>query len=314
MKVIGILYGEERTFPPALVETINGRNLPDVRAEFVKIGAVRMAEDLHYDVILDRISHDIPYYRSVLQNAMLSGTRVVNNPFLTLDDDKFFSHALAHRMGIPTPRTMILPTKELPPGTSDRSMRNLHFPLDWQRVFEYIGFPAYVKPDVGMGWKNVHRVQGVDEFFHVYDRTGSVPMLLQQAIEFEEYYRCYVIGRRDVHIMPYEPRNPHEHRYDAHFSPSPALRNRMEESCLSIMHSLAYDCNSIEFAVRGGVPYAIDYLNGAPDAERDSVRSENFEWFVDHMAAFLIEQASVGRDVPEEYSWTRFLLPNTDIA
>lgn len=307
MRVIGILFGQEQTFPPALVEEINGRGLQNVRAEYLKVGILRMDDVLHYDVILDRISHDVPFYQSVLQYAMLGGTRVVNNPFLTLDECKFFSHALAQRIGIPQPKTVIIPTKELPPHTSNESMRNLYYPLDWDAMFDYVGFPAFVKPDSGMGWKNVTKVHSRDEFFRAYDQSGHVPMLFQEAIEFEEYYRCYVVGRRHVHVMPYEPRNPHERRYDAGFSPSPELYQTMVDYCLRIMQAHVYDCNSIEFAVHNGVPYAIDYLNGAPDAELHSVRQANFDWFVKHVADFLIEEARKGRDNPDEYCWTCFL-------
>lgn len=311
MKIIGVLFGEEQTFPPALVEYVNGLDLPNVRAEYVKVGVVEMAEASHYDVVLDRISHDIPFYRSVLQNMMLGGTRVVNNPFWTIDDDKFFSHALAKRMGVPTPKTVIFPTKRHPPGTSATSMRNLTYPVDWDAAFGYVGFPAYVKPDVGMGWQDVHRVEDAREFFEVYDQTGSTAMLLQEAIEFSEYYRCYVVGARDVHVMPYEPRNPHERRYAASFAPSPELDRRMRRHSLDLMSSMGYDCNSIEFAVRDGVPYAIDYLNGAPDAELASVGELNFRWVVKALGDFLVDQARAGRIEPREYSWSRFMQLHT---
>src|SRR5665213_3804893 len=114
MKLIGVLFGEEQTFPPALVEHINACGGGEIRAESVQVGAVKMAEWSRYDVILDRISQDVPFFHSVLRNAMLSGTRVVNNPFWTIDDDKFFSYALARRMAIPVPRTVVFPTKTHP--------------------------------------------------------------------------------------------------------------------------------------------------------------------------------------------------------
>ena len=78
MKRIGVLFGMENTFPPALVEKINAMKVAGVTAEFVKIGGVRMDEPKKYDVILDRISQDIPFYRAYLKNAALQGTIVVN--------------------------------------------------------------------------------------------------------------------------------------------------------------------------------------------------------------------------------------------
>ncbi len=307
MKTIGVLFGKEQTFPPALIDYINNMPIDNIQAEAIKVGGVKIAQRMKYDVILDRISHNIPFYRSILQNSMLTGTRVTNNPFWSIADDKFFSYSLALKMGIPVPKTVILPSKEHPADTSSESMRNLIYPLNWEEIFSYVGFPAYMKPDVSCGWKDVYRIQDAQEFFHNYNKTGSITMLLQEEIEFEEYYRCYVIGKKYVHIMPYQPRNPHHLRYDADFTPSRKLEKCIKKYCLDIMNSLGYDCNSIEFAVRDGVPYAIDYLNCAPDAELNSVTQRNFDWFVEHMAKFLVEQAQQGRAIPKEYSWSRFM-------
>jgi len=308
MKVIGLLFGMEQSFPPAVVERINSMHVPDVRAEFVKVGGVRMDAFLGYDVILDRISHDIPFYRSMLKVAALGGTRVVNNPFWWSADDKFFNYALMERIGVPVPRTVLLPHKEHPPGTTAESMRNLIYPLDWQAIFEYVGFPAFLKPHAGGGWKHVFKVHSPEEFFAAYDQTGDLCMVLQSAVEFTEYYRCYCIGRRWVRVMPYEPRNPHHLRYVASWTPSNERLSQIEDLALTICSALGYDFNTVEFAVADGVPYAIDFLNPAPDAERSSVQEDNFEWVVQTTAEFLIELAQQGRrQPPSNYIWSDFI-------
>lgn len=311
MNVIGVLYGMEESFPPALVERINQlvaeRDLPDVRAESLKVGAVRMAEPSGYRVIIDRISHDVPFYRAYLKNAVLSGCTVLNNPFWWSADDKFFNYALASRLGVATPRTALLPHKEHPPDTAERSMRNLQYPLDWDWVFDYVGFPAFLKPHAGGGWKSVYKVNSPEELFHAYDQTGTLCMTLQQGIEFEEYYRCYVIGRERVHIMRYDPLQPHHLRYVAgNPPPAPALAARIEQDCRTLCRALGYDINTVEFAVKDGVPYAIDFLNPAPDAARESVGEENFAWVVDAVAELAIESA-MKPATPPEYQWQRIL-------
>ena len=121
---------------------------PASRAEFVQIGAVRMDEPRGYDVIVDRISHDIPFYRAYLKNAALCGTTVINNPFWWSADDKFFNYALATRLGVAIPPTVMLPHKQHPTGTTERSMRNLQYPLDWDdglRVRRLPGVPEAVR-------------------------------------------------------------------------------------------------------------------------------------------------------------------------
>src|ERR1700689_297460 len=103
MARIGILYGMEESFPPALVNGINPMTGPGVPAEHLKVGGVCMAEPSGYDVIVDRISHDIPFYRSFLKNAVLCGAKVINNPFWWSADDKFFNYSLATKLGAAVP-------------------------------------------------------------------------------------------------------------------------------------------------------------------------------------------------------------------
>ena len=306
MKKIGLLFGMEQSFPPALVHEINDRHA-GVSAEFVKIGGVTLETLFEYDVILDRISQDVPYYRAMLKLAALKGVRVVNNPFWWSADDKFFNYALANQTGIPVPKTVLLPSKNHPPDTTAESFRNLLYPLNWEELFEYVGFPAYLKPFDGGGWKHVYRVESAEQFFEAYAETEDIVMTLQEGIEFTEYYRCYCIGKKHVRIMPYEPRNPHHLRYQAGFAPTQAMLARLEDLCIKICTMLSYDFNTIEFAVRDGIPYAIDYMNPAPDAERSSVQEDNFDWVLKTTASYLIELAQQGRAVPTEYAWSAFI-------
>src|SRR6266511_4013329 len=125
MKYIGVLFGMENTFPGALVERINSMRTPGVQAEFVEIGIVRMAEPCKYSVIVDRISHDIPFYRAWLKNAALDGAYIINNPFWWSADDKFFNYALATKLGVAIPKTVLLPQKDYMLGIVSESLRNL---------------------------------------------------------------------------------------------------------------------------------------------------------------------------------------------
>jgi len=307
MKRIAVLYGMEESFPPALVDRINAMNVPDVVAEHLKTGGVRMAEPVAYTVIVDRISHDIPFYRSYLKNAALTGTKVINNPFWWSADDKFFNYALASKIGIAIPPTVLLPHKQHPPGTTDRSMRNLEYPLDWDGIFQYIGFPAFLKPHSGGGWKSVYKVHNPDEFFAAYNDSGDLCMTLQRGVNFQEYFRCYGINREKVHVMRYDPIQPHHLRYVAgNPQPAPTLNERIVNDTLKICRALGYDLNTVEFAVEDGIPYAIDFLNPAPDAARESVGEDNFRWIVDAVAEMAIEKALAPAE-PVRPQWSSFL-------
>jgi hypothetical protein len=309
MKTIGILFGQENTFPGAFVDRINAQKLPDIRAEFVHVGGVEMAKPSGYAVIVDRISHDMPFYRSYLKNAAMTGTKIINNPFWWSADDKFFNYALADKLGVAVPRTALLPHKQFPRDINAQSLRNLEFPLNWQEIFDYVKFPAFLKPHDGGGWRDVWHVHDPEQFFSAYDQSRDLCMTLQAAVNFKEYFRCYVVGQKDVHIMPYDPRQPHHLRYVQN-PPAydPALMERVEKDALTLCRALGYDLNTVEFAVEDGVPYAIDFMNPAPDADYHSVGPDNFEWIVDKVTKLAIQKAGEFTGEPMQgLGWSRFL-------
>jgi hypothetical protein len=308
MKKIGILFGMEDTFPQAFIDRVNSKNEKGIIAEAVSIDKVVQNKDGEYAVIIDRISQDVPFYRAYLKNAALTGTNVINNPFWWSADDKFFNNSLADTLGVPLPNTVILPSVEHPTDTTSKSFRNLKYPMDWDGIFDYIGFPAYMKPYAGGGWKNVYRLENKEEFWEKHRETGQLVMMLQEEIVFTEYFRVYCLGGKDVHIMQYEPRNPHHLRYVIDGPPvSKELLKTVKEYTLRLCKGLGYDFNTVEFAVRDGIPYAIDFGNPAPDAELTSVGAENFEWVVEHAAKMAIAAAKKQKPGKMNLTWGTFI-------
>ncbi|MBL7731636.1 MAG: hypothetical protein JNM88_10695 [Chitinophagaceae bacterium] len=307
MKKIGILHGKERSFPEAFVARVNSKNVPGIVAEPVRIEKALQGEFSGYTVILDRISQDVPFYRTWLKNAAVTGTAVINNPFWWSADDKYFNNCLMTKIGVPVPKTAIIPSRDLPDDTSNESFSNLAFPLDWDSIFSYTGFPVYMKPFAGGGWKNVYRLDSKEDFFAKHAETGQLVMLFQEEIVFTEYYRCYCIGGKYVRIMSYEPRNPHHLRYVADFKPSAERLQQMTDIVLRINKYLGYDFNTVELAVRDGVPYAIDFCNPAPDADLASVGQENFDWVVETAATYAIEKALECKEGEDNLTWGEYV-------
>ncbi|MGY8914099.1 MAG: ATP-grasp domain-containing protein [Flavobacteriales bacterium] len=311
VKKVGILFGMEDTFPWEFINKVNELGKGKVVAEPVKIDKVQQGIDYGYHVIFDRISQEVPFYRAYLKNASLMGTTIINNPFWWSADEKFFNNCLSIQLGVPVPKTILLPSKERPDDTSEKSFRNLEAPLDWDYIFNYIGFPAYMKPHSGGGWKNVYRVDNPDDFFNKYGETGQLVMMLQEEIVFEDYYRVYCLGQKYVHIMPYEPRNEPHLRYAT--TPKTTgtehkkLMKKIHDYTLLLNKALGYDFNTVEFAVRNGVPIAIDFCNPAPDADVNSVGQENFEWIVEHSAILAIEMANAHKPQQNNSSWGTFV-------
>ncbi len=308
-KIVGILIGRENTFPQAFIDRVNSKDM-GVRAEFCKLGGTRMDDPVPYNVIVDRISHEIPYYRAYLKKAVLDGCVVINNPFWWCADDKFFECCLASRQGIAVPRTVVLPQKSYVEGVTSESLRNLEYPLDWDSLTEYTGFPAFMKPFVGGGWKNVYKVHSIEELIWCFDQTGELGMILQEGINFEKYARCVCLGQTNVKVIHYEPGNPFHLRYvvddnEAFFGKE--LHERIIKDARTLTSTLGYDMDTCEFAVRDGIPYAIDWLNPAPDMDYYSVTPTYFEWVVENMANLVIDRALNGYTPGANYRWDKSL-------
>ena len=209
---------------------------------------------------------------------------------------------------VPVPKTVILPSSHRPDDTDENSFRNLKMPFGWEQIFEYIGFPAYMKPHAGGGWKSVYRVTDPQDLWNKHGETGQLVMMLQEEIQFTEYFRCYVLGGDNVHIMPYEPRNPHHLRYiQEDTGTDPKMLKLVEKLCIKLNKALGYDFNTVEFAVRDGIPYAIDFCNPAPDADIHSVGPENFEWIVENAANLAIEKAQKQKPGQMNLTWGKFV-------
>ncbi len=311
MNRIGILVGREQTFPQALIDRVNERGKGETVAEFIKVGGVRFDEPRRYDLIIDRISHEVPFYRAFLKRAALEGTIIINNPFWWSADDKFFNYSLASKLGVAIPKTILLPQKDYIKSITSDSLRNLEYPLDWQGIVDYVGLPAILKPFDGGGWKNVSRVNSLQELWAEYDQTGTLCMTLQEFIDFDQFVRCYCIGQEEVMIMPYDPRKPYlsgeQYINDPNYL-SAGLAERVTKDVRTICRALGYDINTVEFAIKGGVPSAIDFMNPAPDADLHSVGEFYHRWVTNAVTELIFKRLAEPRERPR-YRWDALLNP-----
>ena len=298
---VGLLVGREWSFPPAFLAEVERRDA-GVRAEYVKLGGTRMNEPCPYAVLIDRISHEVPYYRSYLKNAVLKGATVVNNPFMWTADDKFFEASLAQRLGVAHPRTVVLPNHSYVPGiVPQESLRNLIFPLDWRALVDHVGLPCILKDAHGGGWRNVSICHTIEELLWHYNQSGLLTMIIQEFIRWDQYVRCLCLGQEEVLPMKYDPK---QRRYLAENDLAPALEKRVIDDSLKLMRALGYDMNTVEWAVRDGVPYAIDFMNPAPDMDINSLTPPYFDWAVKHMADMAIRLAKNPRPQLREMRWS----------
>lgn len=311
MKRVGVLVGREKTFPEAIIKGINEQGNGEVYAEYIKLDGIRYDAPPQYDLIIDRISHEVPFYRATLKRMALEGTIIINNPFWWSADDKFFNYSLGKKLGVAIPKTVLLPQKDYIEGIVSESLRNLQFPLDWQGIIDYVGLPAFLKPFDGGGWKNVSKVNSLEELWAEYDKSGTLCMTLQEGIDFDQFVRCYCVGQEEVMIMAYDPRKPYLSGEQYVHNPNylaPALAERVRNDVRTLCTALGYDINTVEFAIKDDVPYAIDFMNPAPDAELASVGEFYHQWISEAVIKLVFKRLNETREKPR-YRWDGLLNP-----
>jgi len=303
---VGLLVGREWSWPPAFIEEVNRRDA-GVVAEYARLGGTRMDDPVPYAVLIDRISHEVPYYRTYLKHAVRQGATVINNPFMWAADDKFFGASLATALGVAHPKTVALPNKDYVPGiVHTESLRNLVYPLDWAGVLDYVGLPCVLKDAHGGGWKDVYICHTPEELLHHYDASGLRTMIVQEFIAWEQYVRCICLGQEEVLPIKYDPRERRYHVNHAHLSPE--LGRRIVEDSLKLVRAFGYDMDACEWAIRDGIPYAIDFMNPAPDFDIYSLTPHYFQWAVTHMADLAIRLAREPRPQRQALRWDDWLV------
>jgi len=307
MKKVGVLRGRENSFPDAFIAKVNsmGRG---VAAGYVQLGGTKLNEPIAYRVILDRISHEVPYYSVYLKMASLQGTYCINNPFWEAADDKFFGYAVAEKLGIREPRTVVLPNKGYVEDINGESLRNL-WPVDFGAFLHHVGTPCIMKPAFGGGWRDVHKIHSLEELLQRYDESDRKTMMLQELIVWDTYIRVPTIGRRWARAIRYDPAPMLQGKYEQDYGAlSGAIRDRAEELSLRFNTALGYDMNALEFAVKDGEFYGIDLTNYTPDLDYRSLGDAHFPWAVARMAELAVEKALSDERTPDPPDWRRLIL------
>jgi hypothetical protein len=286
---IGILVGQETDWPEAFLAAVNGKQ-NDVIAELVQLGGTFLNKECPYNVIIDRISNEVPYYRAYLKHAAVQGCYVINNPFVWSADSKFYGLALAQQMGLPTPRTVALPNKYIRLGDAGPdAFRNLVYPMDWGGIIAYVGVPAVFK-DINSGGQHLfHLVNDVDELIQRYDESGTHSMILQQYLESARHVHCLVIDQKAVLPLHFDRENG---RYQPHLDHIPeTLQTQLQQHALALTQAYQYDINLVEFVLQGDLPYVTNCTNAAPIINRSLMSAAQFDWSIQQMASLALDRA-----------------------
>ncbi len=298
IKRIGLIIGREWDWPEAFMAEIAARET-NIQAELVQIGGTFMDEVCNYPVIIDRMSHEIPYYRAYVKLAALHGAYIINDPFVWSADNRFFGTALANHLGFLSPRTIVLPNKDVDTDVVPDSFRNLKYPMDWQGIIDYVGVPAIFKEVLSGGRRLSYRVHSVDDLIQHYDESGTRTMILQQLIEGGEHIHCYVIGKKKVLQSGYQPEQ-NQYVETANIQDEKVSKH-ITNSALAISKAYGYDINMIEYLLKDDQLFVINATNPSPLIDRQLFSEAQFNWLVKATADLAIDR--VKRPLPQRLTF-----------
>jgi len=282
-----LIVGREKDWPDAFIAEMEERG-EGITAEFVKISGTFMDDLCPYSIIIDRMSQVIPYYRAYVKYAAMHGSYIINDPFVWSADSRFFGTAVVNRLGLTSPRTIVLPNKDIETPVIPDSFRNLEYPMDWEGIINYVGVPAIFKETRSGGRRWAHRVNSVDELIQRYDESGARTMILQEIITGGEHIHCFVIGQEKVMPLRYS-RQENRYMEDSLFPDNPLTRQILS-SAAAISHAYGYDINMIEYIMHHDQFYVINSTNPAPVMDKQLMTEPQFNWAVKETVSLAIKR------------------------
>lgn len=308
MKKIGVFCGMENNFPNQLIAYINQKR-KDIQAEILKIGYVTIEDTFNYDVILDRVSYQVPMYQSILKQCAIQGITVVNNPFINCLEDLYFQFAIAKKLSFKVPKTVIIPTKEHQEGTTSETYKNLVYPLDWDGLFDYLGFPFYMKLNRSNSTTYSFKVYNPAEFFSAYDVTGNKQMILQESIDFIAYFRVFLVGKKHIKIINFDPNKPLHLRYSKEsLTVDPKFQKKIEKMVEELSNLFDLNITAIDIGIFNSDVFLLDFYNVAPIIEPNYFSTDDYNWLIFTIGDFLISLAeNQTKDQLSSSNWKKIM-------
>jgi hypothetical protein len=296
---VGILEDREDPFIRDLIAHLG------VEAEFLSFGEEVVAPSPPYRVVIDRASYSNPYLKEMMKGLALDGCYVINNPFTASATNKLVDIRLSAHLGIPVPRTLVLPDL----AVKEQFPEMVREPL-WERVAREVGFPCVLKPFDGYGWTDVFVVNSLEEMKDLYGSLNSRRIFIaQQLIHYSVYYRVFCIDQREVLFIQWVPRPLGAGEYLL-TDPRPieGLRDKLTLLTRELNRALDLDINVLEWCLdREGQPWLIDAFNEVPEIKRESLPEEYYQWILEKVAACVRDKLQH----PEKRNRAVFELPLT---
>jgi hypothetical protein len=313
---IGLSLGADICWPIAyetLFERVtpgldwDGRRL-DFRCERVTIEPFDLRQPVKYDLVVDRLTHWYSISREWIKKAIvLNDLYVYNNPWSLQSNEKHTSYAAMMRLGLPIPDTWMLPAKAYEPSEDLQATLNKYARLfSLEEVGNRLGYPFFMKPYHGGGWRGVTRINDLADLQRAYDASGTDVMNLQKAVlPYDWFVRCVGLGPQ-MRKVNYDPGAPLHDRYrmDIDFLPAED-QSVLEDMTLTINAFFGWDFNSCEALAKGGVWHPIDFANACPDSQVTSLHY-HFPWLIKANLRWSIFCAATDKPMRKNMDWAPF--------
>lgn len=279
-----------------------------VEVERVTIEPFDLRQPCRYDVVLDRLTHWYHVSREWIKKAILmDGLYVLNNPWAVQSMEKQTTYCAMMHLGMPIPDTWLVPPKSYEPLPDlSATLKSYAKLFDLGEVGEKLGYPLFMKPYDGGGWKGVSKIDDEARLRKAYEDSGKLVMHLQQAVyPFDNFVRCIGLGPQ-TRLVKYDPDKPLHDRYtqDRDFVSADEAR-LLEDTCLTINAFFGWDFNSCESLRKEGVWYPIDFANPCPDSQVTSLH-RHFPWLVKAKLRWSIFCAVTKKPFRKTLDWAPF--------
>ncbi|MGH3306198.1 MAG: ATP-grasp domain-containing protein [Nocardioides sp.] len=286
--LIGLLLGAEKDWPRAF-ETVLGMVGPikdrgtvhTLSSERLTIEPFRLDDAVRTPLVIDRLAHWYYHPREWLKKAALvNGTYLLNSPFTFQSMEKHSAYCAMVRLGLKVPPTTLVPYKN--PIDNVRwayTAEQYNRPFDLDRIADELGYPLYMKPFDGGGWRGVSRINDRADLHRSYDESGEMLMHLQATVDYEHFARALSIGPETM-VMDFRPEQPMHNRYAVSHDFLSESAGRQTAAISRIVNAFfRWEFNSAEMLVTGDEVYPIDYANACPDVAVTSLHYY-FPWAI----------------------------------
>jgi hypothetical protein len=295
---IGLLIGDEEDWPSTLEALARrlaggvqyrGENY-NIQVERIRIHPFQLTAPTTYDLVIDRLAYWHYQPREWLKKAaLLNDVYLLNNPFTFQSMEKHSAYCAMLRLGLHIPDTWLIPPKTGPDTVKYRTTAaRYHDLFDLPHIAGQIGYPLYMKPFDGGGWRGVSRIDDQHALVRAYDESGQMLMHLQAGLEdYDVFVRSLAIGPQVISLF-YDPSQPLHGRYIVkHDFLSPQTGREARIITKLINAFFRWDFNSCEAILKEGVFWPIDFANACPDIAVTSLHYY-FPWAIKSLLAWSI--------------------------